>query len=620
MIISIGFDSRQNYIQNYIKLVADFCSIKIRTVLKDGRIDICADENSENFDLFLRELEDLLPSSVFMGDVKVQKGEFLEDDFPVKIARNLGLCKRCMKELFNPSSRRYYYPFTFCNGCGFAYAFVKSYPYKRENSLLFPFQTCKKCQEETKENPFRKDFPLISCSECAIPVRLENRKKTKVMWANESKEYKDIFSLLALAVSEGDRVLIKTLNGYKIFQKEPAKEMDIFITDANRVKNNFLLLKDEIRALFSIEKPKIKATLADEELQKKIGSVKRLKAADCTVSVLFAKECQNLGVEYLFFKEASLEDDYDLVLDFDLPINEQEDIEYFINKKNMFFAKGDRALYPKFFPFQKSEAVDKPYGALFFGRGTLIDKIDLLPIESGKKFRVFEKKDRGVFAILSVLAENRALDSESVGIYFSKSSFMTFYKDGKIKKIFEFGSYENILDKIKDLREGSDRLIENFKEKMPSLYEKVESLEGEFEDPFYLASVLLDLEGGFEELDRLSLNFSGKGGVAVDCRVSEDGKFDFAAFFASIISYRLAKADKRLIAYSIFESLGEFLGSLANDVKRESKAENIAVCGRYFSNTPFFSRFQRNMIANRVLYNREFAIDDNNIIFGELFG
>ncbi len=620
MIISLEFNSTQSYIKDYIYMIADFCKIETNVILDNGKIEISIDEKDENFEFFLNKLEELLPVSLFMGELSVKKGnlEVSQDSFI--LPRNLGLCKRCMKELFDSSSRRYYYPFTFCNGCGFAYAFVSSYPYKRENSLFFPFKPCKKCEEELKNNPFRKDFPLISCSECNIPIKLENKKKTKILWANDKKEYKDVFSLLALSVNKGERVLIKTFGGYKLFQKEPNKKADIFITDANKIKSNFLLLKDELNALFSIEKPKVKATLADEELQKKIGSVKTLKAPDCTVSVLFAKECQNLGIEYLFYKECNLDEEYDLLLDFDLPINEQEDIEFFINKKYKFFAKGDRALYPKFFPFQKEEIVDKPYGVLHISNGTVIDKIEMFDISKNKKFKIYGEEYKDILAILSVVAENGRLKEKSVGVYFSNKSSILLYENREVKRLFEFGYYENILEEIRDLRDGSDRLVKNFKRKFSSLYDRIYNIKGKVFDPFYLSAVLLETGESFRDVSELSLSFGGKGGVAIDCRIKENGGFDFASFFSSIMSYKIAGAEKNLIAYSIFESLGEFLGSLLNDIKRKTKAENIVIAGEYFANAPFFSRFQRHMLTNSVLNNKEFAIDKNNIIFGELFG
>ncbi len=620
MIISLEFNSSQSYIKDYIFMIADFCGIKINSVLQDGKIKVSVDENDKNFENFLKKLEELLPLSLFMGKLDVEKGSFKENENSFKLPRNLGLCKRCIEEMFDPSSRRYYYPFTFCNGCGFTYAFVTSYPYKRENSLFFPFAICEKCKEELKNNPFRKDFPLISCSECNVPIRIENRKKTKILWANDTKEYKDVFSLSALAVSKGERVLIKTFGGYKIFRKEPFEKADIFITDANRAKNHFLLLKDELKALFSMEKPKIKATLSDENLQKEIGSVQTLKAPDCGMSVLFAKECQNLGIDYLFYKECDADEEYDLIVDFDLPINRQEEIEYFINKKYRFFSKGDRALYPKFFPIKKSEAVEKPYAALRMGEGVVIDKIEMFDISKNKKFKIYGKEHKDLFSILSVLAEHKKMKEKSVGIYFANKSSIILYDGEKVKRLFEFGYYENILEEIRILREGSNRLVDNFKRKFSYLYDKIADIKGKNYDPFYMVAILLEIEGGFEGVSKESLNFAGKGGVAVDCRVSKNGGFDFAAFFASIMSYKLAGAEKSLIAYSVFESLGDFLGSLLNDLRKEVNVKDIVIAGEYFANAPFFSRFQRHMLTNEVLTNKEFAIDKNNIIFGELFG
>ena len=55
-----------------------------------------------------------------------------KDHLPLNIAP----CPTCQKEMFDVSSRRYYYPFTSCNHCGSQHPFLTKYPYERANTSM----------------------------------------------------------------------------------------------------------------------------------------------------------------------------------------------------------------------------------------------------------------------------------------------------------------------------------------------------------------------------------------------------------------------------------------------------------------------------------------------------
>ena len=66
-------------------------------------------------------MTDVIPASLFLG-----KGRhYFSDEKPslvpleeINLPINIAPCPSCQKEMFDVSSRRFYYPFTSCNNCG----------------------------------------------------------------------------------------------------------------------------------------------------------------------------------------------------------------------------------------------------------------------------------------------------------------------------------------------------------------------------------------------------------------------------------------------------------------------------------------------------------------------
>ena len=75
----------------------------------------------------------------------------------VNVLPDLATCADCRGELFDPTNRRFHYPFTNCTNCGPRYTIVVDIPYDRPNTTMREFVLCPACREEY-ENPANRRF------------------------------------------------------------------------------------------------------------------------------------------------------------------------------------------------------------------------------------------------------------------------------------------------------------------------------------------------------------------------------------------------------------------------------------------------------------------------------
>lgn len=76
-------------------------------------------------------------------------------------------CAACVREIANPTDRRYRYPFTNCTDCGPRYTIVQSVPYDRPATTMAAFTMCAACQSEY-DDPADRRFHAQpnACPEC----------------------------------------------------------------------------------------------------------------------------------------------------------------------------------------------------------------------------------------------------------------------------------------------------------------------------------------------------------------------------------------------------------------------------------------------------------------------
>ncbi len=327
----------------------------------------------------------------------------------------------------------------------------------------------------------------------------------------------------------------------------------VLLCDASKVRELFLVTDEEIKALFSIEKPTLKVTVKDEELKEITGKkFLRVKAPYNVKSVLAALNAKESDITTLFFDERQGEPDVILV---------QEHLHMIYDNR-----------------------ISAP-----------LELLDEDPVLN---------------RFLNVRQEAEV--SEAIGAYLSRGHGVSFpvINEVGVKKAIEFQPFSlrrTISEMMGDPRRK--RLLENFTDRFPATGVKLkESLDKPI-DLFTVLSMILDLENpGFETLSDKSLEFHGNGGLKIDMQFQEGG-FDYTAMIGSVMSFRLAGTDVHYLAYSVFEAYGDMVVSVLGQLKREFKIDSFLLMGDLFANSVLFSRILSKFQISKPYFSDRIALD-----------
>lgn len=142
----------------------------------DGvRIEASA-ENASALDAFVCALRDEAPAAARIDGIEVvehagstddagagtPQGAMPEDPSPIfrivasddeterttLVSPDIATCPDCLRELFDPSDRRYHYPFINCTNCGPRFTIIRSLPYDRPATSMDAFPMCPACAAE----------------------------------------------------------------------------------------------------------------------------------------------------------------------------------------------------------------------------------------------------------------------------------------------------------------------------------------------------------------------------------------------------------------------------------------------------------------------------------------
>ena len=140
----------------------------------------------ERLNQFLAQLQANPP---ILAEIETIKQKYIpplgEHTFTIRPSQNgpkttlllpdVATCADCLRELFNPSDRRYRYPFINCTHCGPRYSIIQALPYDRGNTAMASFHMCPDCWSEY-QNPLSRRFHAqpIACPTCGPIVEVRH--------------------------------------------------------------------------------------------------------------------------------------------------------------------------------------------------------------------------------------------------------------------------------------------------------------------------------------------------------------------------------------------------------------------------------------------------------------
>lgn len=193
--------------------------------LDNATVKITIDGEKDIIQQFVRDLRDKKPPLARIHDIAIRYNggsETLFEDFKildsVKAGKTSGsvipadaaICDECLREMKDPSSRRFNYFFNTCTDCGPRYTTILETPYDRVNTTMKQFQMCKQCENEYVD-PLNRRFhaQTIACPGCGPKTRLTTAKSEPVDCRNPIQEAGKL-------LNEGCIVAVKGNGGFHL--------------------------------------------------------------------------------------------------------------------------------------------------------------------------------------------------------------------------------------------------------------------------------------------------------------------------------------------------------------------------------------------------------------------
>ncbi len=131
-------------------------------------VDIVINGSAASLNAFITELKNNPPALAHIDKIDVEENKIenfadftilaslAEEGEFVPISPDMSICPDCQRELFDPSNRRYRYPFINCTNCGPRFSIIKDIPYDRPKTTMAGFKLCPTCQHEYEDPADRR--------------------------------------------------------------------------------------------------------------------------------------------------------------------------------------------------------------------------------------------------------------------------------------------------------------------------------------------------------------------------------------------------------------------------------------------------------------------------------
>lgn len=180
------------------------------------------------------------------------------------ISPEIATCTDCLRELLNPSDRRYRYPFINCTNCGPRFTIVHDIPYDRARTSMSIFPMCPKCRQEY-DDPLNRRFHAQpnACWDCGPQLQF---------WDHRGRPLpcNDPIAATAEQLSSGAIIAVKGLGGFHLAadatnheavrvlrerKRRVGKPFAIMVRDLEAARRICRISAEEEKALISPQRP-----------------------------------------------------------------------------------------------------------------------------------------------------------------------------------------------------------------------------------------------------------------------------------------------------------------------------------------------------------------------------
>ncbi len=149
-------------------------------------VEIEVDGSPSALDTFIASLRTNAPPLARIDSMEVETCDpGLHPDFTIlpsksfadvsqPISPDVSLCVDCRRELYDPTNRRFRYPFINCTNCGPRFTIIQDIPYDRPKTTMAPFAMCTECAAEYHDPRDRRFHAQpVACPDCGPQIWLE---------------------------------------------------------------------------------------------------------------------------------------------------------------------------------------------------------------------------------------------------------------------------------------------------------------------------------------------------------------------------------------------------------------------------------------------------------------